>query len=149
MNTTHPLTHAFPFKATTLFLLLWVAMPQLSHAAAADGVRCPNGYESQYETSSKTLRCKRSQSAFRPAVCDPKFGDHVVYRTNKGHDSCVNVSDAAQQRVATANDPRGRAVVCSIDSNDSIQWVIDIDPNSQDRDRCKTTSVEWIYPSQQ
>ncbi len=149
MNTTHTPLYAPLRKAAMCCVLLFVATPEKSVAAAADGVRCPNGYESQYEIHAKTLRCKRSQSVFRPAVCDPRFGDHVVYRASKGHDSCVSVGDAAQQRAATANDPRGRSVVCTPDSNEITQWAIDIDPNSQDRDRCKATNVDWIYPSQQ
>jgi hypothetical protein len=149
MKTTRPWIYRFPLGVVTLCSLLWMALPVPSNAAAADGVRCPNGYESHYESGSKTLRCKRSQNTFRPAVCDPRFGDHVVYRTGKGHDSCVSVSDAALQRPASASDPRGRVVVCTVDSSDPTPWVIDIDPNSQDRDRCKAVSVEWIYPSQQ
>lgn len=122
----------------------------LTFAAPADGVRCPNGYETQFDSANKTLRCQRSQTTFRPAVCDPKFDDHVVYRVNRGQDSCVRVADAtASARSSTGNDARGRAVVCSFDPSEKVQWSIDVDPNSQDRDRCKATHVEWIYPSQQ
>jgi hypothetical protein len=118
-------------------------------AAAADGVRCPNGYETLFDAGSKTLRCKRSETLFRPAVCDPKFADFPVYRANKGHDSCVRLSDASAPLSALSSELRTKPVVCTLDASDRSHWVIDIDPNAQGRDRCKATNVEWIYPSQQ
>jgi hypothetical protein len=136
------------FSTTVVVVTTCISLSLL--AAPLDGVRCPNGFEAQYDSASKTLRCQRSLALHRPAVCDPKFPDYVVYRAGKGRDSCVRIGDAnASTRTERDSDGRGRAVTCTIDSNDKHDWQIDIDPNAQERDRCRANNVEWIYPSQQ
>lgn len=141
-------TTAAPALAALLCLSL--GFPRLAIAAPADGVRCPNGYETLFDSAGKTLRCQRSQTTYRPAVCDPKFDDHIVYRVNRGHDVCLRVADATSAaRSSASGETRGRPVICSIDSSEKTQWSIEVDPNAQDRDRCKATLLDWIYPSQQ
>jgi hypothetical protein len=131
-----------------LCLLLWMVPAARSLAAPADGVRCPGGFETQYDANTKTLRCQRSQNTFRPAVCDPKFDDHVVYRALRGLDQCIRVADVSSAG-RSSTETRGRPVTCTVDTGERATWQIDIDPNVQERDRCKSLLVEWIYPSQQ
>ncbi len=134
-----------------LLVLAWTQVLMLNTASAApsDGVRCPNGYDTRYEAALKTMRCERSTSSQRPTVCDPAASEHVVYRAVKGRDFCVRPADATMASgAATDGDSRRRSVVCSADSADGLRWQIDIDATGE-RDRCRATQVEWIYPSQQ
>jgi hypothetical protein len=119
------------------------------NAAASDGVRCPNGFETQFDAAQKTMRCERSTTQHRPTVCDPASPAHVVYRAVKGRDYCVSAADAVLSAAAIPDsDSRRRAVVCGGDSSDSLRWQVETDAVGE-RDRCRATRSEWIYPSQQ
>lgn len=119
-------------------------------AAPADGVRCPNGFETHFDAARKTMRCERSTPSYRPTVCDPATPEHVVYRAVRGRDFCVRPADSALAASSTADaDARRRAVVCVGDDNDGLKWQIDVDASAGERDRCRALRVEWIYPSQQ
>ena len=118
-------------------------------AAASDGVRCPNGFETQFDTAQKIMRCERSTVLHRPTVCDPANPAHIVYRVSKGRDYCATATDAVLPATAIPEgDSRRRAVVCSLEASDSLRWQIEVDAIGE-RDRCRTTRSEWIYPSQQ
>lgn len=118
-------------------------------AAASDGVRCPNGFEAQFDTTQKVMRCERSTVLHRPTVCDPANPGHIVYRVSKGRDYCATTTDAVLPVTAMPEgDSRRRAVVCSADTSDSLRWQIEADAIGE-RDRCRATRSEWIYPSQQ
>jgi hypothetical protein len=118
-------------------------------AAASDGVRCPNGFEAHYDVTQKVMRCERTTALHRPTVCDPASPAHIVYRPNKGRDYCVTATDAVLAVTAIPeNDSRRRAVVCSADPADGLRWQIEVDAMGE-RDRCRATRSEWIYPSQQ
>jgi len=118
-------------------------------AAAADGVRCPNGYEAQFDNANKVLRCERNTTQYRPTVCDPAAPSFLVYRVGKGRDICVRAEDAAAPLSALSdNDGKRRHAVCSPDAGDGLRWQIEIDAGGE-RDRCRATRSEWIYPSQQ
>lgn len=139
-----------PVTAIILLLAginLSITVPAL--AAANDGVRCPNGYETQFDAAQKTMRCERSTTLQRPTVCDPANPSHLVYRAVKGRDYCVTTADAVLAANAVpATDTRRRAVVCGGDANDGLRWQIEADAIGE-RDRCRATRSEWIYPSQQ
>lgn len=129
--------------------LAWCATTQ-SFAAANDGVRCPNGYETHFDASSKTMRCERTTPVLRPTVCDPTAPEHVVYRNTKGRDFCVKAADAAlPASTFSETDPRRRPAVCIGDAAEGLKWLLEPDAISGDRDRCRAVRVEWIYPSQQ
>jgi hypothetical protein len=134
--------------------LLFVAGSSLGFAAraiaaASDGVRCPNGFETQFDTTQKIMRCERSTVLHRPTVCDPASPSHIVYRVSKGRDYCATATDAVLPVTAIPEgDPRRRAVVCSVEASDGLRWQIEIDAIGE-RDRCRATRSEWIYPSQQ
>lgn len=118
-------------------------------AAASDGVRCPNGFETQFDTAQKIMRCERSTVLHRPTVCDPASPAHVVYRANKGRDYCSTAADAVLPVTALPEgDSRRRAVMCSLEASDDLRWQIEVDAIAE-RDRCRATRSEWIYPSQQ
>ena len=118
-------------------------------AAASDGVRCPNGFEAQFDTTQKVMRCERSTVLHRPTVCDPASPAHLVYRVSRGRDYCATATDAVRPLTAIPEgDSRRRAVVCSTDANDGLRWQIEADAIGE-RDRCRATRSEWIYPSQQ
>lgn len=141
---------AIRFLLTTLALAA-LAGPITGTATAApvDGVRCPNGFETRYDSAQKTMRCERSITTHRPAVCDPSASEYVLYRATKGGDFCVRPGDATTTFGAmTDSDPKRRPVVCSADSTDGLRWTVEVDATG-DRDRCRATRVEWIYPSQQ
>jgi len=119
-------------------------------AAASDGVRCPNGYDTHYDAARKTMRCERSTPVYRPTVCDPAATEHVLYRATRGRDFCVRPTDSGLSASALAdNDSRRRPAVCVGDDNEGLKWQLDIDAGPADRDRCRASRVEWIYPSQQ
>lgn len=118
-------------------------------AAASDGVRCPNGFEAQFDAAQKVMRCERSTVLHRPTVCDSASAAHIVYRTIKGRDYCVTSTDAVLPVSAfIERDSRRRAAACSADASDGLRWQIEIDAIGE-RDRCRATLSEWIYPSQQ
>ncbi len=118
-------------------------------AVASDGVRCPNGFETQFDTVQKVMRCERNTVLHRPTVCDPASPAHLVYRVSKGRDYCATATDAVLPVTAIPEgDSRRRAVVCSVEANDGLRWQIEVDAIGE-RDRCRATRAEWIYPSQQ
>jgi len=127
--------------------LAWSA---LASAAASDGVRCPNGYDTHYDAARKTMRCERSTPVYRPTVCDPAAPEHVLYRASKGRDFCVRPTDGAlPASVLPDNDARRRPAVCVGDDSEGLKWQLNIDASPNERDRCRAARVDWIYPSQQ
>ena len=127
--------------------LAWSA---LASAAASDGVRCPNGYDTHYDAARKTMRCERSTPVYRPTVCDPAAPEHVLYRASKGRDFCVRPTDGAlPASVLPDNDARRRPAVCVGDDSEGLKWQLDIGASPNERDRCRAARVDWIYPSQQ
>lgn len=135
--------------ALLLAAVLGLSSAPLTFAAASDGVRCPNGFEAQFDNVQKVMRCERSTVLHRPTVCDPASPAHVVYRVSKGRDYCATAADAVlPPNAMSETDPRRRAVVCSADASDGLRWLIESDAIGE-RDRCRATRSEWIYPSQQ
>ena len=113
--------------------LAWSA---LASAAASDGVRCPNGYDTHYDAARKTMRCERSTPVYRPTVCDPAAPEHVLYRASKGRDFCVRPTDGAlPASVLPDNDARRRPAVCVGDDSEGLKWQLDIDASPNERDR--------------
>lgn len=139
--------------ATALFAAMMVmvsSQPTPAAAAANDGVRCPNGYETQFDAGKKVLRCERTTLTFRPTVCDPAAPEHIVYRVVRGRDYCLRPVDAAGGAASMAEgDPRRRNAVCTSDDADGLRWQLETDASAGERDRCRAARVEWIYPSQQ
>jgi len=141
------------FLPTTAVLLLVagviLSLTNRALAAASDGVRCPNGFQTQFDTVQKVMRCERSTVLYQPTVCDPVSPAHIVYRVSKGRDFCATASDAVLPVTALAEgDSRRRAVMCSAEASDGLRWQIEADAIGE-RDRCRATRSEWIYPSQQ
>ena len=137
--------------ATVLLLAAGVNLGFVTHAmaAASDGVRCPNGFEAQFDTAQKVMRCERSTVLHRPTVCDPASPAHVVYRVSKGRDYCATATDAVLPLTAIpAGDSRRRTVICSVDTSDGPRWQVEVDAIGE-RDGCRAARSEWIYPSQQ
>lgn len=134
-----------------LSALIWLALSPASSvkAAASDGVRCPNGYETHFDAAQKTMRCERSTPTYRPTVCDAAAPEFLVYRSVKGRDYCVKAADAATAANSISdNDSRKRNVVCIGDGSETLRWQLEVDAQNE-RDRCRATRLEWIYPSQQ
>lgn len=96
------------------------------------------------------MRCSRQSVQHRPTVCDPAFPDFFVYRAAKGRDFCVRPADAtATFSTGTESDSRKKSAVCTADASDGARWQLEPDGAGEERDRCKSIRVEWIYPSQQ
>jgi hypothetical protein len=139
------------FSVAALIFLSWLSLAIVSraHAAAGDGVRCPNGYETHFDTVQKTMRCERSTPMYRPTVCEAASPEFLVYRSVKGRDFCVKAADAATPANGfSENDPRKRNAVCIGDAGEPLRWQVEVDAQIE-RDRCRATRMEWIYPSQQ
>ena len=141
------------FLPNTAVLLLAagasLGLATLVNAAASDGVRCPNGFEAHFDITQKVMRCERSTVLHRPTVCDAASPAHIVYRVGKGRDFCATATDAVLPVTAIPEgDSRRRAAVCSADASDGLRWQIEVDAMGE-RDRCRATRSEWIYPSQQ
>lgn len=139
------------FSVAVFSVLAWLLCSMVSpaQAAASDGVRCPNGYETHFDSAQKTMRCERSIPMYRPTVCDAASPEFLVYRSVKGRDFCVKAADAAAPvSTLTDNDSRKRNAVCIGDSGETLRWQVEIDAQVE-RDRCRATRMEWIYPSQQ
>jgi hypothetical protein len=118
-------------------------------AAASDGVRCPNGYETRFDSTQKTMRCERNTPVYRPTVCDAATPEFLVYRSVKGRDFCVKAVDAAAPANGfSEHDTRKRMAACIGDTGETLRWQIELDAQNE-RDRCRATRMEWIYPSQQ
>jgi hypothetical protein len=131
------------FSLTVVTLIANVA-----YAAPIDGVRCPIGYEANYDTTQNVMRCERQSVHIRPAICDPSSPEHLIYRMTKGKDYCVKRADADVLFPSfLQSDQRRRAVTCAADSSGG-RWHVEVD-DSGERDRCKSVRSEWIYPSQQ
>ncbi len=131
------------------FACATLCLPSHIYAAASDGVRCPNAYETHFDSLQKTMRCERSTPAHRPTVCDATTPEFLVYRSVKGRDFCVKAADAATATNAfTDSDSRKRAAVCIGVAGESLRWQVEVDAQAE-RDRCRATRMEWIYPSQQ
>ena len=95
------------------------------------------------------MRCERNTPVYRPTVCDASASEFLVYRSVKGRDFCVKAADAATHVNAfTDNDVRKRSAVCIGDTGEALRWQVEVDAQSE-RDRCRATRMEWIYPSQQ
>jgi hypothetical protein len=138
-------------RTAVLSAAAWLLLSVSSavNAAASDGVRCPNGYETHFDATQKTMRCERSTPVYRPTVCDAASPEFLVYRSVKGRDFCVKSADAATPASAISEtDPRRKNAVCIGDGSDSLRWQLEIDAQNE-RDRCRATRLEWIYPSQQ
>ncbi len=137
-----------PFCVAAIACLMF-AMASSADAAASDGVRCPNGYETHFDSTQKTMRCERNTPVYRPTVCDASASEFLVYRSVKGRDFCVKAADAATHVNAfTDNDVRKRSAVCIGDTGEALRWQVEVDAQNE-RDRCRATRMEWIYPSQQ
>ncbi len=139
------------FSVAVLVAMAWLTFGVASsvQAAASDGVRCPNGYETHFDSTQKTMRCERNTPVFRPTVCDAATPEFLVYRSVKGRDFCVKAADAATTANAfTDNDTRKRNAACIGDTDEALRWQVEIDAQNE-RDRCRATRMEWIYPSQQ
>lgn len=139
------------FSVAVFSVLAWLLSSMVSpaQAAASDGVRCPNGYETHFDPAQKTMRCERSIPMYRPTVCDAASPEFLVYRSVKGRDFCVKAVDAAAPvSTLTDNDSRKRNAVCIGDTGETLRWQVEIDAQVE-RDRCRATRMEWIYPSQQ
>lgn len=139
------------FSIAALIVSAWLsfAVGSRVHAAASDGVRCPNGYETHFDTAQKTMRCERSTPMYRPTVCDAASPEFLVYRSVRGRDFCVRASDAAVPANAFSdNDSRKRNATCIGDAGEALRWQVEVDAQIE-RDRCRATRMEWIYPSQQ
>ena len=139
------------FCVAVLVAFACVAFGLTNHASAAagDGVRCPNGYETHFDSPQKTMRCERTTAVYRPTVCDAATPEFLVYRSVKGRDFCVKAADAATTTNAfTDSDSRKRNAVCIGVTGESLRWQVEVDAQSE-RDRCRATRMEWIYPSQQ
>ncbi len=139
-----------PITAVLLFAAgVSLSLTDQAFAAASDGVRCPNGFQTQFDTAQKVMRCERSTVLYRPTVCDPASPAHIVYRVSKGRDFCATATDAVLSVTALAEgDSRRRAAMCSAEASDGLRWQIEADAIGE-RDRCRATRSEWIYPSQQ
>lgn len=139
------------FSVASFAAFVWLTFGAVCpvEAAASDGVRCPNGYETHFESTQKTMRCERNTLVYRPTVCDATAAEFLVYRSVKGRDFCVKAADAATNvKALTENDARKRTAVCIADAGEVLRWQVEVDAQS-DRDRCRATRIEWIYPSQQ
>ena len=139
------------FSFAVFPVLAWLSLcaGRPAEAAASDGVRCPNGYETHFDPAQKAMRCERSTPMYRPTVCDAASPEFLVYRSVKGRDFCVKAADAATSANAfTDNDPRKRNAVCIGDAGEALRWQVEVDAQNE-RDRCRATRMEWIYPSQQ
>lgn len=139
-----------PITAVLLFVAgFGLGVATRAIAAASDGVRCPNGFETKFDTAQKVMRCERSTVLHRPTVCDSASPAHIVYRVSKGRDYCATATDAVLPVTAMPeSDSRRRAVVCSLEASDGLRWQNEVDAIGE-RDRCRATRSEWIYPSQQ
>lgn len=143
----------FSVAALAAFVGLTFGVASPAQAAASDGVRCPNGYETHFDNAQKTMRCERNTPVYRPTVCDAATPEFLVYRSVKGRDFCVKAADAATATNAfTDNDTRRRNAVCIGDTGELLRWQVEVDAQNgreRERDRCRATRMEWIYPSQQ
>lgn len=139
----------FSVVALAAYVGLTFGLASPAQAAASDGVRCPNGYETHFDSAQKTMRCERNTPVYRPTVCDAASPEFLVYRSVKGRDFCVKAADAATAISAfTDNDTRKRNAACIGDAGEALRWQIELDSQNE-RDRCRATRMEWIYPSQQ
>jgi len=115
MNTTFTSLAA----AAATVLLAGVA-PTAAHAGEQQGVQCPNGATVQISNANKTLKCVRTETIERPAVCSPLIfqrngdvtGNVRVIHITTGLDVCKMVAGtatAAPQVVPLPGDPPASA----------------------------------------
>jgi hypothetical protein len=132
-------------KHTTVLLSALAAVVYAGHgtpvlAGTDDGVKCPSGYSSNWNSDTKVLRCSKSSTTWVVTVCPPPPSLFTNYNVRNGRDRCTlpgvpYVGNLAPNQFANA--------VCSLSGYSYVN-----DGGDGDRDRCDKTQTEYAYPSQ-
>ena len=116
----------------------------LAWAGPDDGVKCPSGYQTNFNESTKVMICKDSDTEYATTIC-PADAHHYIQRN--GRDYCNNTVELPFVGEVPAGHPTRRSVSC-IALPDGQSWSLDIDGAAGNRDRCKRTKVKYAYPQQ-
>ena len=102
-----------------------------------NGVRCPNGFTSNWNSSTQVLRCSKSNTTWVLTVCtDPMY---LTYNQRAGRDNCTPTqAPGVGNPVASGT----RAIGCATPGH-----TIRSDATGT-RDRCERTTTNWSYPTQ-
>lgn len=119
--------------------------PRVSNTAAVEreamppqnGVRCPNGFDSNWNSSTKVLKCSKSNTTWVLTACtDPMY---LTYNQRSGRDNCTPTqAPGLGNPVASGT----RAITCTAPG-----YTIQNDKVGT-RDRCERTESQWAYPNQ-
>lgn len=134
-------------KATNLIKTMvaaWAVSSSFAWAGPDDGVKCPSGYQTIYNDSTKIMICKDTDNEVAATVC-PVEAPHYVQRT--GRDYCNNNVELPFVGEVPAGHPTRRNVTC-LALPDGQTWRLDIDGGAGNRDRCKREKVKFAYPTQ-
>lgn len=122
----------------TAVLLAGHGLP--AYAGTDDGVRCPTGYTSNWNSSTKVLRCSKVSTTWVVTVCPPPPSPFSHYNDPEGRDRCTlpsvpYVGNMAPNQYVNA--------VCSLPG-----YTYKNDVLTSDRDRCEKTDTLYAYPNQ-
>ncbi len=119
--------------------------PRASHVDAIEreamppqnGVRCPNGFTSDWNNTSKVLKCSKSNTTFVITVCpNAMYSD---YNERTGRDNCLPTkAPGIGNPIASGSRP----IACSVPGF----TIVNDTPGK--RDRCEKTETQWAYPNQ-
>lgn len=134
---------------TVLFLF-----SSLSFAGPVSGVKCPAGYETEYNSSYKILKCKKTVTETAATICPDV--PYNIYKIREGADKCatithINVPVTGPLPTGLANELKN--VKCMA-APGTTGWQLKTDKeigpasNQRFRDRCERNKVEYRYPDQ-
>jgi hypothetical protein len=139
-------------KSITLSALLAAlsALPLAAVSPAAlagpdDGVRCPTGYTSSYGDSSHILRCSKNTTQTAATAClDPLF---TVYWNRNGADRCLPTGSVIPVVGDVSGGTNFRTPSC-VHAPGQSGWSIVHDGGQGNRDNCRRTFTDYVYPTQ-
>jgi hypothetical protein len=133
-------------------LLPTLFTPTPSLAGAEDGVKCPAGFDVDFNQSRGILKCKKEKRETRPTTCDPFRNTlHTEYKSRKGKiDRCApaNLDIPFLGEVPLTTENKTKPITCVGLATDNPPWKVKIDGGPGSRDICERTIVEFKYPNQ-
>ena len=124
-----------------------------SWAGTEDGAKCPAGFETSFNESSRVLRCKKEKLETRATVCNIfRFPGHPDYKSRKDKiDRCgpANIEIPFIGEIPLSTENKTKPITCfGALATDNPPWEFKIDGGPGSRDICERTVVEFKYPDQ-